>query len=141
MIRIFAILLSILLSACSSTSHVLIGQERPPISPEQVVVYTEPPAEYEKIAILQSSSRNSWTFTEQGKVDAAIERMKQEAAKLGANGVLLESTGDEHSGYISTGTGTYERHTAIGIEIGMPLTHKTAQGIAIWVAPTQPDSN
>lgn len=121
------------LSGCTSSSHVLLGQTRAPIPVERVIVYTQAPAKYEKIAILHSSSRNSWRFTEQGKMDQALLRLKEEAAALGANGILIEATGEEHSGYVSTGSGTYDKNSAIGVSIGMPLTHKTAQGIAIWV--------
>jgi hypothetical protein len=50
------------------TSHVLVGTPRPPISPDQVRVYMHPPTRYEEIAILDSSSRDSWTFTAQGRL-------------------------------------------------------------------------
>lgn len=121
------------LSGCSSSSHVLLGQARPPVPVETVIVYSQSPVKYEKIAILHSSSRNSWRFTEQGKMDQALLRLKEEAAALGANGILIEVTGEEHSGYVSTGSGTYDRNSSLGVSVGMPLTHKTAQGIAIWV--------
>lgn len=96
-------------------------------------MYAEPPAQFERIAVLQSSSRNSWRFTDQGKMDQAMLRLKEEAASLGANGILLESTGEESSGFVATDTGTYNSDSDFGVTIGMPLTHKTATGIAIWV--------
>jgi hypothetical protein len=48
------------LAGCVS-SHVLVGTPRPPISPEQVKVYLHPPAKYEEIALLDTSSRASFT--------------------------------------------------------------------------------
>jgi hypothetical protein len=86
------------LAACA-TSHVMIGQARPPISPEEVQIYTRPPTvPYEEIARLQTSSSGSFSFTAQRKTDAVINRLKAEAAKLGANGVLLEGMSDRASG-------------------------------------------
>jgi len=94
------ILVALALAACA-TSHVMIGQARPPISPEEVQVYTRPPTvPYEEIARLQTSSSGSFSFTAQGKTDAVIKRLKTEAAKLGANGVLLEGMSDRASGSI-----------------------------------------
>ncbi len=123
----------LMLSGCTSSSHVLLGATRPALSIGQVIIYSKPPANYEKIAILHSSSRNSWRFSEQGKMDQALLRLKEEAAALGANGILIEATGDEHSGYISTGSGNYSSGSSFGVSVGMPLMHKTAQGVAIWV--------
>src|SRR5215470_10989710 len=81
---------AVCLTACA-TSHVMIGKARPPISPDVVQVYTRPPnVPYEEIARLDTSSSMSFAFTAQGKTDAVISRLKAEAAKLGANGVLLE---------------------------------------------------
>jgi hypothetical protein len=82
-----AILTLAFLTGCAS-SHVIVGKVRPPISPDQVQIYLHPPAgKYEEIALLDSSSRNSFSFTAQGKTNAVIIRLKAEAAKLGANGI------------------------------------------------------
>jgi hypothetical protein len=88
-------LISILLSACSASSHLIIGEVRSPINMTEVKIYTEKPEVFEKIAIIDASSKNSFAFTEQGKMDAALELLKQEAAKLGANGILLRSVNDD----------------------------------------------
>lgn len=51
------------LSACVS-SHVMIGQARPPISPDAVQIYFRPPAShYDEIALLDTSSRHSFSIT------------------------------------------------------------------------------
>ena len=53
------------LSGCVS-SHVIVGKVRPPISPDQVQIYLHPPAgKYEKIALFDSNSRHSFSFTVQ----------------------------------------------------------------------------
>jgi hypothetical protein len=132
-----SVLAATLLAACAS-SHVMIGKARPPISPDQVQVYTHPPTvPYEEIARLQTSSQGSFSFTAQGKTDAVIKRLKEEAAKLGANGVLLEGIGDEASGSVGTGGGStsYSRGSSVGggVGIGVGLTKKVGGGTAIYV--------
>jgi uncharacterized protein YbjQ (UPF0145 family) len=124
------------LGGCAS-SHVMLGQARPAITPDQVRLYVRPPAKYQEIAILESSSKNSFAITQQGKTNKAIERLKEEAAKLGANGVLLQGAGDQYGGTVNTGsatattvgTSTY----ATGTGVGIPVMHKAASGVAIYV--------
>jgi hypothetical protein len=125
------------LVACA-TSHVMIGQARPPISPDQVQLYSQPPTvPYEEIARLNTSSQGSFSFTAQGKTDAVINRLKLEAAKLGANGVLLEGIGNQSSGSIGTGAGreSYSGGSSVGggVGIGVGLTKKVGGGLAIYV--------
>lgn len=127
------------LSACVS-SHVMMGQARPPISPALVQIYFHPPAaKYDEIAMLDTSSRGAFAFTAQGKTDAVIQRLKEEAAKLGANGVLLQGIGDQSSGSVSTGFGqaSASGNTAYGSGIGLSgnVTIKAGSGIAIYVEP------
>jgi hypothetical protein len=50
-------------------------------------------------------------LTAQGKADKVIERMKDEAAKLGANGILLQGFGDQQTGTVG---GAYGSSTASG---------------------------
>ena len=131
------ILVALALTACA-TSHVMIGQARPPISPDDVQVYTRPPTvPYEEIAKLQTSSSGSFSFTAQGKTDAVIKRLKTEAAKLGANGVLLEGMSDRASGSIGTGGGTesYSRGSSVGggVGINLGMSQKVGGGVAIYV--------
>jgi len=126
------------LAGCVS-SHVLVGTPRPAISSEQVKIYLHPPATYEEIALLNSSSRVSWTLTAQQKTDKMIDRLKMEAAKLGANGILLQSTGDQRGGSVgvasSTASVSGNSANAIGVGSAIPLYQKTGTGIAIYVPP------
>jgi hypothetical protein len=130
-------LAAVALTACAS-SHVMIGKARAPISPDLVQIYTQPPnAKYEEIATVDTSSRGSFSFTAQRKTDQVIKRLRQEAAKLGANGVVLQGMGDQVSGSIGTGLGqdSYSSNTAVsgGIGISAGLHQKVASGIAIYV--------
>jgi hypothetical protein len=134
-----AALASVLLASCSTSSHVLVGTARSPISPDLVKVYTQPPAKYEQIAILNANSSGSMALTSQQNMDKAIERMKAEAAKLGANGILLQGVQDQQSGAIGTGVGSssYGSNSSVGGGIGgsFGIYNKAATGLAIYVAP------
>jgi uncharacterized protein YbjQ (UPF0145 family) len=131
-----ALLLS-LVSACSTTSHVLVGTARPPISPDSVRVYLQPPPKYETVATIDASSKNSLALTGQQNMDKAIGRMKEEAAKLGANGILLQGVQDQQSGAIGTGMGSssYGGNSAVGVGVGgsFGIYNKVAHGTAIYV--------
>ena len=128
----FALLCVLLVSGCASTHHVLLGQPRPAISPDLVKVYQVPPKRYEEIARLDSSSAVG--FGTQGQTNAAIERLAREAAKLGANGVLLlgvDTTGSPVS--MGVGGGSYGRHGGASVGFGIPTAQRRAAGIAIHV--------
>jgi hypothetical protein len=126
----------VLLLGCAS-SHVMIGEARPPISPDQVKLYLHPPEKYEEIAIIDASSRRSIVFTDQQKMNKVIARLKEEAAKVGANGILIQGTGDEQTGEVGTGAGTATAsgHSGYGTSVGVSagVFMKTGQGIAIYV--------
>lgn len=126
-------------AACSTSSHVLIGTARPAISPEGVRVYYKPPPKYEEIATLHATSQSSLAITSQQNMDKAIQRMKAEAARLGANGILLQNVYDTQSGSIGAGGGgtSYGPNSATGVGVGgaFALTSKVAQGLAIYVPP------
>jgi hypothetical protein len=66
-----------------------------------------------------------------------INRLKTEAAKLGANGVLLEGIGDQASGSIGTGGGTesYGGRSSVGggVGINLGMSKKVGGGVAIYV--------
>ncbi|MEO8008421.1 MAG: hypothetical protein ABI728_07880, partial [Betaproteobacteria bacterium] len=94
-----------LLAACATTSHVITGKTQTPIDPSKVKIYSTAPADYEEIAVIDATSRWSFSFGDQRKMDTVMERLRREAASLGANGVLLQSTGSESGGGISTGIG------------------------------------
>ena len=94
--RTLIVALVVTLTACASPSTTnMIGTARAPISAEQVLIYLEEPICFEPIALLTSTSDASFAFTEQAKIDAALQRLREAAAKVGANGVLLKRTGEQ----------------------------------------------
>jgi hypothetical protein len=134
--------IGLLLTGCSTTSHVLIGKARPPVPVEQVRLYMEPPLKYEQIALIDASSEGSLQFGDQAKIDAALARMKAAAAKLGANGVLYQGSGEKPGAVIGTGGSnvSFGSNSAVGIGIGMSnqLMHKVVHGTAIFVTDPSP---
>jgi hypothetical protein len=72
------------LTACAGTSKVMLGQPRMPIDASQVQIYSTPPPGSVEIAQLEASSAVG--FGTQGQTDAAVARLKREAAALGAIG-------------------------------------------------------
>ena len=85
-----------ILKACYPVSHVLIGETRSPVDFNNVKVYNDYPDAFEKIAIIEASSDLalkdiSVEFTHQQKTNKALDRLKKEAASLGANGIVLQN--------------------------------------------------
>ena len=136
-------LLTLVLAACAS-SHVLTGRARPPIDPAQVRVYFAPPPNgYEEIAILESAS-GAFTYGEQNKMNSVIRKLRAEAAKLGANGVLFQGTEEGYGGgsgvSVGAGGGRFggRSFTSGGIGVDISPTQKYARGIAVYVANPPP---
>lgn len=126
------VLFALALAGCASTQHVMLGQARPAIAPDQVKVYQVPPKRYEEIARLDA--RSAVGFGTQGQTNAAIDRLAREAAKLGANGVILlgvDTVGSPVS--MGVGGGHYSRHTGVSVGMGIPTAQRSAAGIAIYV--------
>jgi hypothetical protein len=94
----FLVCVTLAITACATGSAIVTGNTRDPVAPEQVRIYLEPPADFEVIGLVSASSEAGWT--EQGSLDYATEELKNQAAKLGANGVLLVSSG--YRGYAKT---------------------------------------
>jgi hypothetical protein len=110
--------------------------------PDLVQLYLRPPVtKYEEVALLDSSSRHSFSFAAQGKTNAVITRLKEEAAKLGANGILLNGVSDQAAASVNTGFGstTAAGNTATGFGFGTSGTVfiKSGSGLAIYVEPDQ----
>ncbi|HSM10396.1 MAG TPA: hypothetical protein VK827_02345 [Lysobacter sp.] len=130
-------------AGCASTSRVMLGQPRPAIAPEQVrVYYAPPPGRYVEIALLETSS-GGFTYGEQNKMDSVIGKLRVEAAKLGANGVLFQGTGDEYSGSnvgIGVGGGHFggRSHVGVGVGVNVSPTQLHARGVAIHVLDPPP---
>ena len=136
---ILASVLAMGLAACAPSSHILVGTARPPISPSEVKIYLKPPPSFQEIAILNASANSMLGTGGQGSVDKVIQRLKEQAAKLGANGIILEGMSDRQTGSLGGGSGStsYSSNSAVGVGAGASLGifKKTAEARAIFVAP------
>src|SRR5882724_12327346 len=141
MIRLLTLasVLAMGLAACAPSSHILVGTARPPISPSDVKIYLQPPPSFEQIAILNASANSMFGTGGQGTVDKVIQRLKEQAAKLGANGIILEGMSDRQTGSLGGGSGSssYSGNSAVGVGVGgsLGIFKKTGQGRAIFVPP------
>lgn len=125
-----------LLAGCAApSSSIVVGKSRPAIDPAAVKIYIKAPKRYEDVAVIEASSKASWSATEQGKSDVVVRRLKEEAAKLGANGVLLQTVGDQYGGSVSPMT-VYPRPIGspmFGMGFSAPIMNKAGNGLAIFV--------
>jgi hypothetical protein len=123
--RLYTVCLCILFiggCAYASGSAIVAGTKRAPTDPTLVKLYLEPPSDFEVIGVVDASG-NGWTAQE--SQDLAIAELKKQAAKLGANGVLLMLSGET----TSTAVGGYNA----GYFYAIPVTAKTVSGKAIYI--------
>jgi hypothetical protein len=128
-----------LMAACAPSSHVLVGTARPPIAPSQVTIYSHAPQQFEEIAVLNASSKSMFNAGGQSSTDKVVERLKMEAAQLGANGIILEGFDQRQTGSFGTGVGSdsYSRNSSVGVGVGgsFGLFKTTGKARAIYVPP------
>lgn len=139
-----SLFLLIFFSGCTimDGSAIVTGSKRLPLTSSEVKVYrTSPTENFEEIAIVSASAghdfQNSSTL-----LNAAIERLKEEAAKVGANGVVLTDIKERDNPTTVTSIGNttiygkqggaFATGTAIGINRGD--AHTRLRGVAIFIA-------
>lgn len=121
--------LPLMLIGCASASgtYLITGTQREALGAESVVIYTEFPAQYEIIGIVTASSDAGWT--EQDSLNYAVAELKRQAAKIGANGVVIENVKETSSGGMLV-SGIY-----------VPISAQTVSGKAIYVEPDKNAEN
>jgi hypothetical protein len=128
-IRFLTLVASVGLAACASGTTILTGMPRPPLMPEQVRLYTEAPSDFEVVGLVSASSEMGWS--NQNDTNMAIAEMRKQAAKIGTNGVLIESAGPLNQGASS---GLYTNSAGgIGMIAMGSSTNAAVQGKAIFV--------
>ena len=130
MIKKFVILIVMFFIGCVPVSHIIVGDTREPIHPSNVEIYLDYPEQYEKIALIDAGSNFAFKdpvilFDWQSKMDKTTERLKIEAAKLGANGILIINT--DNKIYQSTSS------DGKGSTSSSSHTEKFVKAIAIYV--------
>lgn len=137
-------LLFAVLAGCTivDSSSIPVGQRLPPISPSQVQIYNSPPSHYDEIAIVSAKAGHDFK-SDQSVMASAVQRLKAEAAAMGANGVLLQNIHTRSEPTLTTGFGTATAYgaggyaTASGTTIGVSHGdgYSKVSGIAIYVHP------
>jgi uncharacterized protein YbjQ (UPF0145 family) len=127
------LLMSALVGGCAVTrgSNVLVGTKRSPISPDHVKLYLQPPKQYEQIALISADAQN-FMASQQKMTDSTVARLKQEAASLGANGVLIGDIRNVQTG--TTGTAAaYHSKYPVAYGTTTAVFGKEGDGMAIYV--------
>lgn len=118
------VIITAFITACASGSSKIVGEVREPIDTDRVKLYSNPIENYQVIGIINATSDSGWT--EQESVEYATEKLRNLAAKLGANSVLIESTEDQ----VTPIFGGYEP----GYLYADPVIAKKVSGKAIFVS-------
>jgi hypothetical protein len=103
-----------------------------------VTVYSQPPPQkFEEIAVLNAAAKSMFNAGGQRSTDKVVERLKMEAAQLGANGIILEGFDQTQSGSFGTGVGSdsYSRHGSVDVGVGgwLSIIKTTAKARAVYV--------
>ncbi len=113
------------IGGCTTGSAVATGQERSPIDPAAVTLYYDPPADYEVVGIVEAAS-DAFPFYNKTALERAFAELKEQAAKIGANGVI-----DWEVGEIKEMVSHHDPNTGTSYP-GWQIT-KTVKGTAIFV--------
>jgi hypothetical protein len=134
---VLAIALLSSLCACAPSAPVRVGPVRPPVPVEQVVIYQQPPPNAQDVATLHASSHSVFKPGGPTATDQLVQQLKVQAAKLGANGLVLQGFSDKLSASLGTGVGSESdsRSSSVGVSAGgaMGIFKKTGEALAIYV--------
>ena len=142
-LKLASALMLIIISGCTIVdgSAIVIGEKRASIPVEQVRIYRVAPEKYEEIAMISASAGHDFQ-SNSALIESTILRLKQEAAKVGANGVLLSEI-DERDAPKSTinfgnaqaksssGSSVYASSNSVSVDRGDSYTRM--RGLAIYV--------
>ena len=96
-----------------------------------------PPRHFERIAIIDSPAGTSWIFPDRPFMDLGVSRLRNQAAALGANGILLQRVYDVSAGGLAIGGGGFgysgNSFYGGGGNIGGPLINHRVEAAAIYV--------
>lgn len=127
----------LLLCGCNATISkcTVIGAVHPSIKPNDVMIFQSsvlPALRYEEVANVSAVSRRT--------MQDAIDQMTVEAAKVGANGLIVTWTGTQYGGSMGYSVGSATAYgnaygaTAFGSStaISVPIYYQCARGTAIY---------
>ena len=132
-ISLVALMTLSLLVGCTTSSHIMIGSSRLPVDPASVRLYVDPPPVFETIAIIDVETEAGWD--KQGATDIVVNRLKDEAAALGANGIILRYSTTEDRAARQTIVPVIHAGEGLSIITGDDGPNARVAGQAIYVAP------
>ncbi|VVP08648.1 hypothetical protein [Pseudomonas fluorescens] len=108
-VLIFLMLANLITGCSTSGTSVLIGQgvALPPTDPGSISLLLEPPQKkHTVIALVEGVAATDDYFTKAKTEAAAITAMKEEAARIGANAIVLTGKGTQPYGQLTVGNST-----------------------------------
>jgi hypothetical protein len=79
------LLFLLVITGCTASSHIIVGETHPAITADAVKIYDEKPAQSQSVAILTTRLDG----LSQSKMDKAVMELKRQAALVGANGMVM----------------------------------------------------
>ena len=122
-------LITVLISGCTITdsASIVTGEARTATNPVTIKIYRKAPAEYQEIGIVYSSAGHDFR-SDSGLLDSAVDALKVEAAKLGANGIILGNVNQRDGAQSVIGTSTTTSYNANGVSTGTGTVIGTNRG-------------
>jgi hypothetical protein len=115
------------LAGCATGSALVTGTARPAVKAADVRIYPEPPAKFVEIAIVSATPSSGWG--NQAQLDSAVNELKAAAAKVGANGLIITSSGQVSTGGMLIPSGNSAIYAS--------SQHPSVSGRAIYVPPAE----
>jgi len=120
---------------------IVTGNTRAPISPEKVRLFRSAPEKFEEIALVSASAGHDFKKNS-SLMNSAIERLKEEASKIGANGVILTEINERdapsvttsYGSAIATGTAGSAYATGNAASVNRGDTYTRLKGVAIYIS-------
>jgi hypothetical protein len=85
------------LVGCVGTNHIVTGTPLAPTQPASIKIYSKPPSSFKEIAIIDAEANALIDVTETKDETQVIQKMKEIAASLGANGILIRKSSHKTS--------------------------------------------
>jgi len=141
-ISLVIILMLTVISGCTiiDGNSIVTGNTRSSIAVETVRLYRKAPEKYEEIAIISASAGHDFKKNS-SLMNSAILRLKQEAAKVGANGILLSIVDERDTPSVTTsygsatasGNGSNAYVTGNSTSVNRGDSYTRVRGLAIYV--------
>lgn len=133
-----------ILSGCTIVDggSIVTGKTRNPVPVESVRVYRVAPEKFEEIAIVSASAGHDFK-SNSALMESTIQKLKEEAAELGANGVLLSEIDERDAPKTTTTFGSASAHASDGssahahgnsVSVDRGDSYTRVRGIAIYVS-------